>query len=189
MEKEMNKPKMMVFLIYLFLLLLVLEICFMLKIISISSIIAWKIMPILLLAWLIIFIISFIKNLKMLKILYKENNLVELKRYVKTTKLSLIPFWILNFIISSIIMLGFIMGTRGMGIIFLPIPVFFAYMILLITSCYSIFYINLLNKNIKIKKYFMHIILQLCFVLDIIDILYLIKKYKIEDIEERQNGI
>jgi len=177
----MNRIKAFIFSVYFFLFILICEISLMcISDYKIIQKITLKIMPVLFLLWLIIFIIIIIKNILFVIKLYKQNNAVELLKNTKYIKLSLIPFWVINFIVTLLIMIILIMGTRGFGIILIPIPVCFAYFILLVTSSFSIAYILLQNKNKKIKNYIIHIILQLCFVLDIIDTIYILNNNKEE---------
>ena len=130
--------------------------------------------------WFLIFIILSIKNINNCKNYLKNNEKKLLKTLSENIKLKSIPFWIINFIILLFFSIGALFGTRGFFIIFLPIPIIFTYLILLGTSIFSISYIRLLYKNNEIKKYQMiiHIILQLCFIWDIIDIIYLKIKIK-----------
>jgi hypothetical protein len=130
------------------------------------------------------YIYTIVLNIKNTVKLYKQNDVFELRKRAKIIKLSLIPFWIFHFFISALIMIFFIAISRGMGIIFVPIPMFFTYISLLITSIFSIAFILLLNKNKYLKRYYIHILLQLCFVIDIIDIIYLLKKIDI-NLEEK----
>jgi len=58
-----------------------------------------------------------------------------------------------------------------------------SYLFLVTTSCYSLAYLGILlkNKQISIFNFLFHMILQLCFVLDIIDTIYLLNKNKYND--------
>ena len=135
----------------------------------------------------ILYIISSIK-------LYKENNNSELSKNVRIMKFCLLPYWILNFF--CLIILLYIAGFfnylfqdaygKGMGIgiliIMIIIPnVIFAYIILGISSCASIAYIKMLKNENKIQKKGIHIILQLCFILDMVGIIILEKIIKKEN--------
>jgi hypothetical protein len=90
-------------------------------------------------------------------------------------KFGSIPFWIINFIILVIVGILGVVATRGAGIIFLPILMLLTYILFLGTSVFSISYIKLLYQEGEIVSLHknMHIILQLCFILDIVDIIYL----------------
>ena len=79
---------------------------------------------------------------------------------------------------SSVLLLVTTVATRGFGILLAPVPVLFAYLVLCVSSSYSIAYIKLLKKEGKINIPVPHIILQFCFVLDIIDIVFLLQTVK-----------
>jgi hypothetical protein len=73
---------------------------------------------------------------------------------------------------------------HGFGFLIVPIFIFLSYTVLMLTSIFSILYLINLRKNkiILNKQFIVHLILQLCFVIDIIDIIYIIKKWgKMED--------
>jgi hypothetical protein len=126
--------------------------------------------------------------------LYKGNNNTELRKNTRILKFSLLPYWILNFF--CLVILLYIAGFfnylfqdvygKGMGIgilismIIIP-NIIFAYIILGISSCASIAYIKMLKNENKIQKKGIHILLQLCFILDIVDILILEKIIKNEN--------
>ena len=174
----MKNIKTLVLFIYLYLIILVCESIFIVKEFEFKT---YKIIPIIFLFWLSLYIYSIILNIKNTIKLFRQNNILEIRKNVKIIKLSLIPFWILHFIISVIIMFVFLGISRGLGIIFIPIPIFFTYLFLLITSIFSIAFILLLNKNKYLKHNYIHILLQLCFVIDIIDIIYLLRKINLEN--------
>jgi hypothetical protein len=139
--------------------------------------------------WFLLYIIISIKNIFFVKYLIKQNNKDKLKKDVELIKFGSIPFWIINFIILSILTIGAVMGTRGILIFLVPIPIFISYIILLGTSIFSISYIRLLYKenNIVHKEMILQIILQLIFVLDIFGIIYLKNKYSIKNENNEKN--
>jgi hypothetical protein len=121
------------------------------------------------------YIIVSIINIFYAKKLIKQKNKEKLNKLMRVIKFGSIPFWIINFIILVIAGIFGIVATRGAGIIFLPILVLLTYILFLGTSVFSIAYIKLLYQEgeiVSIHK-ILHIILQLCFVLDIVDIIYL----------------
>ena len=181
----MKNIKAIIFFLYLYFVILSSEIAFFAKKFEFIS---EKIIPLIFLIWLLLFIYSIVLNIKNTVKLFKENNLIVLRKNGKLIKLTLIPFWILHFILSVLAMIVFIGASRGMGIIFLPIPIFITYIFLLITSIFSIAYILLLRKNKYINNIVIHIILQLCFVLDIINMIYILRKISKKEIEERQTS-
>jgi len=146
----------------------------------------------LLVIWFVCFIIFLIINILFLKKLVKKNELEKIFNYTKIIKYSAIPFWVINFISYFGVMQFFVLIMWGMAILIIPIILFLSYLILLATSIYSINYIILAEKNKMITKTqcIINIILQLCFILDIINVLYLeINKKKKKNNEVRPNCI
>lgn len=117
--------------------------------------------------------------------LFKNKEFDFLRKYMKKIKLRAIPYFILNFIFFFLLFMLFAAATRGImlatpfPLLFL-IPVFFTYLSVIFTSSYGIGYVAFLYKEGKIKtsKLIIHIILQLCFVLDVLDTIILLKKVK-----------
>jgi hypothetical protein len=130
---------------------------------------------ILLVSWFVIFLILSIRNIIYTNKLLKRSEIDKLKKLTEFIKFGAIPFWIINFILLSLFTIAIVMGTRGIGIVIIPVPILITYIILLGTSIFSIPYIKLLYriKKIGFKQMVIHIILQLCFVWDVIGILYL----------------
>jgi len=134
---------------------------------------------IILLFWFIGYIILLIKNIIISKKYIENNDTNILKELTEKIKFKSISFWILNIILSIIIFYNLIRISESF--VFLIFPIIFIYIIFLGTSVFSIFYIRLLYKRNEFKYFQMiiHIILQLCFILDVMDIIYLkIKSYK-----------
>jgi hypothetical protein len=129
--------------------------------------------------WFIIYIVLSIINIIALVSDYKNNDLKILFNKMKRIKIGLIPYWIINFICYLPISMVWIVAGHGFGFIVVPIFIFASYTVLILTSIFSIVYLNKLQKNnIIIKKQFiLHTILQLFFVIDIIDIIYILKKW------------
>jgi hypothetical protein len=123
------------------------------------------------------FLIVTILNIFYTKRLIKQRERKKLKKSAEIVKLASIPFWIINFLVLSLSAFAAIIATRGFGIVFLPIFILITYIALLGTSVFSISYIRLLykEKEIGFAQMTIHIILQLCFVSDIIGIIYLKK--------------
>jgi hypothetical protein len=118
---------------------------------------------ILIVIFVIINVINLVKK-------YRKNDLIALKKYAKTIKIGLIPFWIFQF---CLIIDPIYFNSLANEIFY----VVTSYFILLFSSIFSIEYIKLLFKNNKIdKKMFnIHKAMQLFFVTDIISILRLTK--------------
>ena len=107
--------------------------------------------------WLVLFISFIICNVIYLKKIIKNDKLEKARIYSLIIKFSLIPFWIINFSISvyMIFSIPFVVG-----LIFLPMQIIQSflflsvgcYIILLVTSSYSISYLILMKKNNIINK-------------------------------------
>jgi hypothetical protein len=119
--------------------------------------------------------------------LYKSGDYNSLRKHMKMLKLGTIPYFILNFILYFLLFLLFFAASRGL-IIFTPIPlllllpIFFTYLTVLFTSCYGIGFIAIINKenNTKSGNLIVHVLLQLCFVLDVVSTIILLTKYKVK---------
>jgi hypothetical protein len=132
--------------------------------------------------WLLLFMVMTIINaVNVIKrFLQKETNL--LLEYTKKVKLGLIPFWVINFVGLTALTVMINMPSHGFGILIVPIPIMASYFVLITTSVLSILLLLLLFREGKInnKQFLIYIITQLCFVFDIIGIVYLFKKLKSE---------
>lgn len=132
-------------------------------------------------------IINFVNTYK----LYKRNEFDYLRKYMKAIKLGAIPYFILNFIFFVLLFLLFAAATRGimlvtpMPLLFL-LPIFFTYLSVIFTSSYGIGYTAILYKEQKLKsgKLVIHILLQLCFVMDVLDTIVLLRKYKVNMVSQ-----
>jgi hypothetical protein len=135
----------------------------------------FMIIGIILVSFVIIAIINIINSVNV----FIENDIYILREYTRVIKLSLIPYWVINtisFVMTEIYCaISIINVNSAFGLII-------HYIILIITSCYSIFYIILLYSNnyINKKQLNIHIFLQLFILIDIIDIIFISKKYKIK---------
>lgn len=145
----------------------------------------YNILLIIFLIWFIIYFIFSIINIIALIIDCKNNNLNILFNKMKRIKMGLIPYWIINFICYLPISMTWLVAGHGFGFIVVPIFIFASYTVLILTSIFSIVYLYKLQKNniILKKQFIIHIILQLFFVIDIIDIIYILKKWN------KPNGI
>ncbi len=131
-----------------------------------------------------------VKNIINTYRLYKERQYNLLRKHMKVIKLGMIPYFIINFIIYILLFMLFFAASRGL-IIFSPIPllfivpVFFTYLSMLFTSCYGIGFAAIVNseKNLGNLKFIIHILFQLCFVLDVVSTIILLLKYKIKPAE------
>lgn len=119
--------------------------------------------------------------------LWKNNEYNSLRKYMKVLKFGTVPYFIINFIVYALIFLIFFAASRGI-IIFTPIPlifiviIFITYLTVIFTSSYGIGFLAIIKKEKRIKagNFIIHILLQLCFVLDVIDTMILLIKYKRE---------
>jgi hypothetical protein len=124
-------------------------------------------------------------------IFLKNGDYNSMRKNMKALKFGVIPYFAINFIIYGLLFLLLLGASRGF-LFFTPIPllflipVFFAYLTVIFTSSYGIgFSLVLYNKKrISTGKLVLHIILQLCFVLDVIDTIILIAKNKVVKISE-----
>lgn len=108
----------------------------------------------------------------------------------KKYKLIFIPFQILTLLILALAFLPLMM-LGSAAFICTRFGVRFLYISLLSTSVYSILFVLFLynKKKITLFETVVHIILQLIFVLDIIDSLYLASKYKNITIEKERTSL
>jgi hypothetical protein len=104
---------------------------------------------------------------------------LELEKIVELVKTAIIPYLVLNFI-QIILSRSRIVREVSSGF-FSDYDFIIYFIIMLVTSSYSILYIILLQeKNVITKNQLrLHIIMQMIIVIDIIDIFYLREKYKI----------
>ncbi|GFP77006.1 DUF6652 family protein [Clostridium fungisolvens] len=118
-------------------------------------------------------------------ILFKNSDYNSMRKNMKALKFGVIPYFVINFIIYGLLFLLFFAASRGL-ILFTPIPflflipVFFAYLTVIFTSSYGLGFSLILYKEkmISTGKLVLHIILQLCFVLDVLDTIILLAKNK-----------
>ncbi|MBK1813191.1 hypothetical protein JHL18_21445 [Clostridium sp. YIM B02505] len=119
-------------------------------------------------------------------ILLKNGDYTSMRKNMKALKFGVIPYFVINFIIYVLLFLLFFAASRGLFIftpipLLLLIPVFFAYLTVIFTASYGIGFSLILYKEKRIKtgKLVLHILLQLCFVLDVIDTIVLLAKNKV----------
>jgi hypothetical protein len=128
--------------------------------------------------WFLIFAIMSILNIVNAIKKFMQKDVVLLEKCTKVLKLTLIPFWIINFIGYTVLVIMINIPSHGFGVFIIPIPIIASYCVLIITSIYSILLLLLLfqNKKLNNKQFLVYIIMQLCFVLDIISIIYFFRK-------------
>lgn len=137
-------------------------------------------------SWVLIIIFT-VMNIKNAFWLYVNGKFNNLKKYMTLQKLVAIPYFILNFIFCLLIAIAALGGSRGL-IVFTPIPIlflipiFFTFVTVVCTSIYGIFFIGALLKENRIEfgKALIHIIFQICFVLDVVDTIVLIINYRVK---------
>jgi len=134
-------------------------------------------LPIMFLLWFAVYFVFSVINIVSLIFDYKNNNLEILFNKMKRIKMGIIPYWVINFICYIPISAILLIAGHGFGFIIVPIFIFASYTVLILTSIFTIVYLKLLRKNNIIMKnqFIIHTILQLFFVIDIIDTIYLIK--------------
>ncbi|MFL0248586.1 DUF6652 family protein [Candidatus Clostridium stratigraminis] len=124
-------------------------------------------------------------------ILFKNNDYNSMRKSMKSLKFGVIPYFIINFIIYLLVFLLFFAASRGIilvtpiPLLFL-IPIFFTYLAVIFTSIYGIGFSLILykEKRLRIGKLILHVVLQLCFVLDVLDTIILLAKNKVVGIRE-----
>lgn len=117
--------------------------------------------------------------------LFKNGEYNSLRKRMKVLKFGTIPYFIINFVLYFLLFMLFFAASRGffiltpMPLLFL-IPTFFTYLTVVLTSVYGIGFVAILKRERRITtgKLIIHILLQLCFVLDIIDTIVLVIKHK-----------
>jgi hypothetical protein len=128
-------------------------------------------------------------NIKNAIQMVKRNEYKSLRKSMKVLKLGAIPYFIINFLIYLMLFLLLFAASRGI-ILFSPIPLMFlipitfTYLTVLFTSSYGIGYVVIIGKEKRLKKskLLIHILMQLCFVLDIFSTIVLLRKYKLDHI-------
>ncbi len=75
----------------------------------------------------------------------------KLRKAVALLKLWTIPFYILNFGYSVIAWFVIVLGTRGAGILFLPIPIVVTCMMVVSSGCVGCAYVKCLRKSTDVK--------------------------------------
>lgn len=129
---------------------------------------------------LVFFIISIILGLVNLIMAFTNTNTNnnDIVKITMISKLVLIPYFIINFIICTLLIIGFaFVLTIFSTFILIPLFVFITYMTMIITSSYNISYlINMFkNKEIDFISFILHFIFQLVFICDVIDTIYIYK--------------
>jgi len=131
--------------------------------------------------WFILFLVFSIVNIISIFQDYKYNKSEKLLKKMRRIKLGLIPFWVINFISYLYIIIIFIITPTGIFAVFFIVPIFIfvSYIVLLLTSTFSISYLFSIRKNgiIQNKDFIIHSIIQFLFVFDIIDVTYILKKW------------
>jgi triacylglycerol lipase len=127
--------------------------------------------------WAVLFLITAIINLTYGMGLYKQGDLPALRIFSRTIKWGLVPFWVLHFVVSAI-SIG--LAAAAERSIFFATAFFIggSYLILLTSSFYTLCYIFLLQKEKKVPRFecLCHLALQLCFVLDLIGLILLLRR-------------
>ncbi|MDO4301484.1 MAG: hypothetical protein Q4D26_08870 [Clostridia bacterium] len=130
-----------------------------------------------------------IKNIKTAVRLTNEENSDSLLSFMKITKFGSIPLYIIVFLINLFMWFLFVVSTRGMAIFTFPFmiapTVFFTYLNVVFTAVFTIGFLIIKKDKGDISLSFVVIngILQFCFVLDVIDTIYLCVKFRKKKIE------
>ena len=136
-----------------------------------NTVLIWSLWTVIFLVIIILNIIDLIKN-------FFINDMETIKKHTYKLKLFLIPYWVLNVIVSGAYWGILIGASHGFGMFLIPVPFISAFSIFAVTSIYSILYLLLYWNNQKIKngEFLIYLFSQFCFVLDIIGILVLKRK-------------
>ena len=128
-----------------------------------------------------------IRNIKTGIKLAKSGDGDSLMSFMKTAKFGSIPMYVIVFIINFVMTL--VMLLTPMGFLMIPFTlgpaVLFTYLNVIFTSAFSICFLKDKKNKGEISAAFMvvNILLQLCFVLDVIDTIYLCVKFRKKKIE------
>ena len=131
-------------------------------------------------ALIVIGIISVVNSF----IAYKKNDFEYCIKGFMILKYGLIPFFVVNFLSMTFLALIFLVVSRGTIIfaapIFLLIGISFTWIAMLPSSFWGVQVIRFAVRDGKIgKSKILHIFLQFCFLLDLLDTVYLVAfKYK-----------
>ncbi|AQS08742.1 hypothetical protein CLOBY_08520 [Clostridium saccharobutylicum] len=117
--------------------------------------------------------------------LCKNRDYNSLRKCMKILKFGAIPYFILDFAMHFLIFL-FLFAASRRTMIFTPIPLLFfipicfTYPTVVFTSLYGIGFVVSISRDKKLskKKFIFHVLLQLCFILDVISTISLLIKYK-----------
>ncbi|MCO7121223.1 hypothetical protein NIA71_04565 [Ihubacter massiliensis] len=117
---------------------------------------------------------------------YAAEDYTGLRRGMRRLKLSLIPFFVLNFLLCMAVALVIFAASRGFAIfipwvwIWVVCAIGITYLIAAGTSAYGILFVRALRKKglVSKKQMVLYMVFQFCFVADIIDMIVLLKKYK-----------
>lgn len=127
---------------------------------------------------LVFFILAIVLGLVNLIIAFTNTNNNDVIKITMISKLVLVPYFIINFIICTLLIIGFaFVLTIFSTFILIPLFVFITFMTMLVTSSYNISYLinKLKNKEINFITFILHFIFQLVFICDVIDTIYIYK--------------
>lgn len=117
---------------------------------------------------------------------YKQREDKKLRKAMKMLKLGSIPFFILNFILSTVVFGAIAAAPPGFGIILAPIPVIFTCALIVESGCVGICYVMYLRTHpVNGRRPLgIHYLLQLISLLDIISTIVILARYKQESKEQ-----
>jgi len=115
-------------------------------------------------------------------IAYKNEDDQKLKKSWKLLKLGSIPFFVINFFYSLFMWTIIVAASRGFYALFLPIPIIITYLMIFDCGCVGIFYLMSLHElpENRDKNFLPHYLMQLLPVLDVVDTIIVLLKYKEE---------
>lgn len=111
---------------------------------------------------------------------YRKDDTNILRKSVRILKFYSIPFYIINFIYSVLAWFVLVGASRGIMIIFVPIPICITYLLIIQSGCVGVFYLKSLNKKNENSIRFsgIHYLLQFIPVLDVMSSIIVIRKTK-----------
>lgn len=115
---------------------------------------------------------------------YQEERFQQLQKGWKTLKLYSIPFYIFNFIFSSLLYLALVAATRGFLIILLPIPILFTCALIAESGVWGIFHVRYLRRCLADevqKPSGIHYLFQMLSVFDIVSTLVILNQYNLSE--------
>jgi len=129
-------------------------------------------------AWLVLYLMAAVWAAKDAFGMLRQRDLDGLRRAAMLVKLTSIPFFILNFVLLTVIAMA--LSITGIGVVLAPIFVASTYVIMLSTSVYGVCCLTLMHRDRAISTTFLtvNVILHLIFIVDIVSTLVVAHRAK-----------